>query len=237
MKTKLPIFFLIIVSQFGFSQTEKLVQATVISESFPLQDIEVLNLTSKKTTITDSNGKFRILAKAKDTLMFVSKNYEYKSFLLKKEDFNKTNLVISLTRKVEELEEVVITKISLQKIKFDKNIASQLNIGKAANNPKPIGVYDGTIPNGFGMTINLSSGRKKIDQIDFKELMKKNYNDSFYIETLKLQPEQIGLFIEFCDADPKSITVLKNTNLLKLMDFLFVKNNEFKKLNSIEKKE
>lgn len=226
MKIKLPVFFLFLVCQFGFSQTEKRIQAKVFCEDFPLQSIEVLNLASKRTTITDSNGKFSILAKAKDTLMFISKNYEYKKFLLQKEDLENNNLIISLTRKPEQLEEIVIiSKISFPKIKFDKKIANQLKLGKEANNPKPIGVYDGTIPNGLGMTINFSSGRKKIHQIDFKELMKKNYKVSFYRETLKLKPEEIGLFIEFCDADPKSKTILENTNPLKLRDFLMSKKN------------
>ena len=237
MKIKLPFFFLLLVYQFGFSQTEKLIQAKVLCEDFPLQGIEVLNLASKVTTITDSNGKFSILAKAKDTLMFVSKNYEYKRFFLKKEDVEKNNIIIYLTRKMEQLEEIiVISKINFPKIKFDKNIASQLTIEKAAKNPKPYGVYDGTIENGMGMTINLPSGRKKIHEIEFKELMKKSYNDSFYIETLKLKPEEIGLFIEFCDADPKSKTVLENTNPLRLMDFLMSKKIEFKKILASENK-
>ena len=237
MKIKLPVFFLFLLYQFGFSQTEKLIQAKVVCENFPLQGIEVLNLASKRTTISDSNGKFSILAKAKDTLMFVSKNYEYKRFLLKKEDLESNNLIISLTRKTEQLDEIIIiSKVSFPKIKFDKNIANQLKLEKEANNPKPLGVYDGTIPNGLGMTINLSSGRKKIHQIKFKELMKKNYKDSFYIETLKLQPEEIGLFIEFCDADPKSKTVLENTNPLRLMDFLLSKKIEFKKMLASENK-
>ena len=237
MKIKLPVFIVVFVFQYGFTQTERFIQAKVFCEDFPLQGIEVLNLASKKTTITDSNGKFSILAKAKDTLMFVSKNYEYKKILLTKEDLKNNNLIISLNRKAEQLEEVVVFSIKkIPKIKFDKNIASQLTIEKAAKNPKPYGVYDGTIENGMGMTINLPSGRKKIHEIEFKELMKKSYNDRFYIETLKLKPEEIGLFIEFCDVDPKSKTVLKNSNPLKSMDFLMSKKIEFNKMLASENK-
>ena len=224
--------------QYGFTQTEKRIKAKVYDNDFPLQGIEVLNLASKKTTITNSDGEFTILAKAEDTLMFVSKNYEYKRFLLKKEDLEKTNLIFSLTRKPEQLEEIIIiSKVSFPKIKFDKNIASQLTIEKAAKNPKPYGVYDGTIENGIGMTIPLGGGRKKIHEIDFKEFMKKNYNDSFYIETLKLKPDEIGLFIEFCDVDPKSKTALENTNPLKSMDFLMSKKIEFEKMLTSENKQ
>lgn len=223
--------------QFGYSQTERLLQAKIQCEDFLLQGIEVLNLASKRTTITDSNGKFSILAKANDSLMFVSKNYEYKKIVLTKEDLKNNNLIISLNRKAEQLEEVVVFSMKkFPKIKFDKNIANQLTLEKEAMNPKPIGVYDGTIINGFGTKKDLSSGKKKMVPIEFKEVMKKNYTDNFYIESLKLKPEQIGLFIEFCDVDPKSKTVIINTNPLKLMDFLMSKNIEFKKMLASENK-
>jgi hypothetical protein len=236
MKVKLLFLSLFIVFQFGYSQTEKTRKGKVVSENFPLQGVEILNLRSKKTTITDMNGDFSIEAKAKDTLMFIAKNYQYKKLILEKEHIEKTNLLISLIRKPEELEEVVvISKISFPKIKFDKNIASQLTIEKAAINRKPTGVYDGTIENGMGITIPLLSGRKKIHQIEFKQLVKKTNDENYYLEILKLKPEELGLFIEFCDADPKSKTVLENSNPLKILDFLLAKNVEFRKLNASEK--
>lgn len=129
----------------------------------------------------------------------------------------------------------MISKKAFPKIKFDKNIASQLAIEKAAINRKPTGVYDGTIENGMGMTISIFKGRIEIHQIDFKVLLKKNNDESYYLEILKLKPEELGLFIKYCDADPKSKTVLENSNPLKLLDFLFAKNIEFKKLNASEK--
>ena len=236
MKIKLPVFILLFMFQYGFTQTEKLIKAKVYCNDFPLQGIEVLNLATQRTTITNSDGEFNILAKAKDTLMFVSKNHEYKRFFLKKEDLEKNSLIILLIRKPEELEEVVvISKIDFPKIKFDKNIASQLNIEKSRDHPKPFGVYDGTIANGIAMYINLPFGQKKIHQIEFKELAKTNYEKTFYLDILKLKPEEVALFLEFCDADPRSKIILENVNSLRLMDFLFAKNIEFKILPALEK--
>ncbi len=235
IKNKLLVILCLLLFQLGFTQTEKLIQGKVICEDFPLQGIEVINLSSKRTTITNTNGRFSVLAKAKDTLMFISKNYEYKRLFLEKEDVDKINQIIILIRKPEQLEEVVITKISLPKIKFDKNIASQLNIEKTASRSKNRDVYDGSIENGIGMIINLSSSRKKIHKIKFKEVATTTCNQDFFCKTLKLRPEEIALFLEFCDADPKSKVALENTNPLSLMDFLFTKNVEFKKLPTIEK--
>ena len=237
MKIKLSFFFLFLMCQFGFSQTENLILGRVLCNDFPLQGIEIVNLVNKKSTLTDTNGRFSISANAEDMLVFVSEKYDYKRVFLDKEFLDKNNFTIVLNRKPEQLDEVVvISKISFPKIKFDKNIASQLTIEKAAKNPKPYGVYDGTIENGIGMTIPLGGGRKRIHEIEFKEFMKKNYNDSFYVEILKLKPEEIGLFIEFCDVDLKSKAVLENTNPLKSMDFLKSKKIEFEKMLISENK-
>jgi hypothetical protein len=235
MKPKLLILFLNLIFQFSYSQTEINIKGTVLYEDIPLEGIEVLNLASKRTTKTDSDGHFIILTKVADTLLFISKTYEYKKLVVKKNDLYLTNRTISLIQKPEELEEIiVISKINFPKIKFDKNIASQLTIEKAAKSPKPYGVYDGTIENGISMIINMPNSRKKNHQIGFKELVKNNYNDIFFIETLKLKPEEVALFLEFCDADSKSKYVIKNSNPLKLLDFLLAKNVEFKKLPAAE---
>jgi hypothetical protein len=168
--------------------------------------------------------------------MFISKDYIYKKICVKKEDLN-TKLTINLIRKPEQLDEVVIvTKKAFPKVGFDKNIANQLTIEKAAKNPKPYGVYDGTIENGMGLAIPIGGSRKKIHQTNFKELVKKNTDEKYYSEILNLKPEEIDLFIEFCDADIKSKEVLLNSNPLKLMDFLMTKRIGFGKILSSENK-
>ena len=52
----------------------------------------------------------------------------------------------------------------------------------------------------------------------------------FFSKNLNLNVDQKELFLEFCDADPKSRTLLEHPNVLATMDFLYSKNEEFKKL-------
>lgn len=241
----LPILFF--VSQFGFSQIEKPIKGKVLCNDYPVQGVEVLNLVSEKTTITNSNGEFSILAKAEDMLVFVSEKYDYKRVFLEKEDIKKTNLIILLTRKPEQLEEVVITKVSPGSMNyFSQEAADEINLKKAANNSKPIGVYDGTLVNSpdliriGGMILGLfikkrENDKEKSPKIEFKELATATCTQDYFNKTLQLKPEEIALFLEFCDADTKSKTILEDSNPLSLMDFLFAKNVEFKKLPAIEK--
>lgn len=244
VKLILLIFF---IFHSGFSQTEKRINVKVVFEDYSLQGIEVVNLVSEKTTMTDSKGNFSIFAKAGDMLVFVSKNYEYKRLFLDAELMDKDNFVVSLTKKPEELEEVIIFKIP--DIKLSKNKAyeqekvDELALEKAAQHPKPQGVYDGVLINSpdliriGGMILSLFIKEKETTKKKFpifKDLVRLSYNDDFFCKTLQLKPAETALFLEFCDADPKSKTVLESNNELVLMDFLFIKNVEFKKLPSFK---
>lgn len=229
--------------QIGFSQSEKCIIGKVVCNDYAVQGIEVVNLVSEKTAITDDNGYFSIFAKADDMLVFVSKNYEYKRLNLDAELINKKNLLISLLRKPEELEEVIIFKIPNVKLSkdqaYEQEKVAELALEKAAQHPKPQGVYDGVLINSpdliriGGMILSLfikekETTKKKIPI--FKDLVRLSYNDDFFCKTLQLKPAEIALFLEFCDADPKSKTILESNNALVLMDFLFEKNVKFKKL-------
>ena len=61
-------------------------------------------------------------------------------------------------------------------------------------------------------------------------MARKTCDEKFYIQTLHLKPEEINLFLQFCEADPKSQTLSKETSVLNIMDFLIYKNSDFKKL-------
>ena len=237
------VFLLFFAFQSGFSQTEKLIKGKVLYEQFPVEKIEVANFNSKKTTITNAAGGFSILVKTGDELIFISKNHDIKKIVLDQKTIDKNNLLISLILKPEELEEVVITKIPSIKLGTDKAYEQgkldQYAVEKSARSLKT-GVYNGSIENGMdlkrigGMILKLFIKEKEVvketPQIEFKQLARSSCDQKFYIETLKLKPEEIALFLQFCDADPKSKILLENSNVLSMMDFLSTKNLEFKKL-------
>lgn len=240
MKIKL-LCIILLLFQIGFSQYRRQYQGKIVAEGTPIQGIEVLNLDSKRTTITDSHGLFSILAKEKDSIMFVSKNQLYKTIQLTNKDFQESDNIILLNKKPEELDEVLIYSLKkFNKLKTDPNIANQIKLEKEAKNPKPIGVYDGTITNGIDfiligkmiskLFVNAKEKSKnKTSSIQFKNFVLSTNDNDQIGKMLHLKKDEILLFLDFCDADPKSKTVLENTNPLKLWDFLLEKNKEFKK--------
>ncbi|MFE3868153.1 hypothetical protein ACFX5E_08705 [Flavobacterium sp. LS2P90] len=244
IKIYFSLALLFFVFQSGFSQTDKLISGKVLHEQFPVGKVEVANFNSKKTTITNAAGEFSILVKSGDALLFVSRNHDIKKIMVDKKTIDQNNLIVSLILKPEQLEEVVITKMPSIKLSIDKGYEQgkldKYALEKSARSLKT-GVYNGSIENGMdfmrigGMILGLFIKEKekiKISPptIEFTALAKSSCDQKFYIETLKLKPDEIPLFLQFCDADPKSKTLIENSNILSMMDFLTSKNIEFKKL-------
>jgi len=238
---KFVIFFQFLIVQMSFSQSETVYKGKILCNNFPIENIEIINLNSEKSAFSNSAGEFSIVAKSEDVVVFASKLYEYKRISVQSEYLNNHVQIISLIKKPEELNEVIITKMKWQHIGSDKKASNQIALDKMQSQIKNPFIYDGSITNGMNfikigrLIIDLFKKDKpeiknKIPEIQFYELAKdKNYQE-YYSKSLNLKPDEIELFLQFCDADPKSKIVAQNHNSLVMMDFLFAKNLEFKKL-------
>jgi hypothetical protein len=245
MKTTNFIYLLIFFStNFGFSQTAKLLHGKILSEDFPLQGVKVINLNTEKSSVSNNNGDFTILAKANDMLVFYELEYLYKRKQLTEKEVYDDYITVRMDKKPIELKEVVIVKTEITAPIFSQVAADQIKIEKYANQPKVLGVYDGTIPNGMDFIrmfkdvaklFKKKKQQKTKTKIEFKQLIEEKIDQTFFIKALELKPEQISLFLEFCDSDSKSKSILEDDNILSIMDFMVVKNQEFKKLIATEK--
>lgn len=244
MKVKLLSILLLFISPFIFSQT---IKGKVLFNNYAIPNVDVVNANSKILTVSDASGSFSITVKANDLLVFVNKEYELKKLTITPEIINKNNLLVELILKPEELKEVVITKMPSIKLssdaKYEQGKLDQYGLEKSAYTPKVIGVNMGTIENGmdFMRTGGMIGGlfkkekeplKKKEPIITFKDLAKKSCDQNYFINTLKLKPDEIELFLDFCDADPKSKTIATSKNVLSTMDFLLEKSIEFKKTHA-----
>lgn len=244
MKYKLLLLFLFASSHFLHSQTEKKLKATVVNDNYALQGIEVANLKSKKTTITNNVGGFSIMAAVGDKIIFISKNYEYKTIILAEEDFQNTNLVIKLIKKTEELEEVIVTNnVKAPKVENMQKLLDTLYADDKYSQKKDPLLKDATIANGtdvikvLGKVAKLFTKQKdskttEIPKVEFKKLAENDFNKDFFVTYLKLDPNEISLFLEYCAADSKSENFTENSNELELLDFLLAKNAAYKKLQN-----
>lgn len=241
---KLKIAFLFLFFQIGFSQSEKTIKGTVLSDNFPMVKVDVVNFNSKKSTLTDTEGKFTLTGKFGEILIFIAKGYDLKRVVIDADMMLKQDNLVVLVKKPEELQEVLIVKtpsIHLSKDKkFEQDKLDDIAMDKLQKTLKNPGVYDGQtagidffkIANMIG---KLFSKEKEIVKVElppvvFKDLVRNNFSSDFFNKTLHLKEEEVGLFLEFCDADPKAKLLEKNYNQLALLEFLLQKSDEFKKL-------
>ena len=111
------IFFLFFLVQFySFSQTnnQKFIEGIVYNDnSYSIEGVLVLNITSSEATITDSDGNFKILATINDELIFSAIQFKRKKIIIDKDVFSSLSLTVYLDEFVNELDEVILNSSGL----------------------------------------------------------------------------------------------------------------------------
>jgi hypothetical protein len=96
----------------------------------PIENVHIVNLNTKYGTITANNGRFKIFATVGDTLEISAIQYQEKKHLIRSSSFSFEGLVLYLTPKIYELEE-----IKLKKHKLTGSLGADLNVVPKSNVP------------------------------------------------------------------------------------------------------
>lgn len=242
MKVKLIIAILLCKAQISFSQTEKRLNGNVKSDNFSLKGIEIINENTQQVAITDTNGNFSIAVSEKDKLVFFGIDYLTQSIYLNPEILSRNNLEVVLVKKPIEIDEVVIEqKANIWNESYLQQIVDKPYFDDRMSSPKNQYVYDGQTLGvdliGIGKKVkrllkSKSKEKKEGPKIPFKDYVTANFNQNFFLETLHLKPEEIHLFLEYCEADPNSTTIIGTSNF-DALDFLVAKSVSFRKSSAI----
>lgn len=229
----------IIINQLAFCQSvsEKLLHGRIEVESGNVAGVNIVNLANEKSTISDSNGDFYILAKAEDLLVFSSLNLEYHRKIIEIEDLKPDILIVKMTSKITQLDEVIVNK------------HPEINAVTLGISPKGMKHYTPAERKLFTANstpldalLNLMSGRttmlKKELEAEKKQrllvLLENLYEIEYYIKTLKISEEYIKGFQFYCIEDEKFATSLRSKNKT-LTEFLIVPLAE--KYNTLQSSE
>ena len=115
MRNNILLFFILVITQIGFSQgiERKVLRGKIVADSLEVENLTVYNITSNVGAITDVDGKFSINARATDTLFIQGLSYDSKRYVLTDKDFWLPVLEIKLHVKITELNEIIITPYTL----------------------------------------------------------------------------------------------------------------------------
>ena len=246
------VFISLLMFQFSFSQKEKQISGTIICDNIAVYGIEITNLVTEKSTVSDVNGNFSILVKAEDMLVFTSTNYLYKRKFLEQEDIDLAKITIILTRKVEQLDEVLVSSsngldaVKLGIIKKPIKILTPAerrlkNAGKFTPKTLLLSLASLSIP--IEPIINAISGRtnklKSNLEIEKCELLlvkvKSMYQNEYYNKTLKIDPILIIAFQYYIITDAEFVKAIKSKNKTKISFRMIQMAQEFNDLQKTDK--
>jgi hypothetical protein len=205
-----------------------------------LEKIDVVNLNSKKSSTTDSQGNFSIEAKVGDELFVLSNDFYDIKISLTKEDFKLEKLIINLSKKPIELDEVTINKVEKISIKVSPEEIKMAKLSKYESSPKVLGVYTGEMPYGVdfvGLYKKIFKSNKNKDKketprfTNFKEYTFSKINTvDFIYNNLGIKRDELDLFMAFCESDSNYKAIMEREDTLETMEFLTAKSELFKKL-------
>lgn len=238
--------------QFCFSQmlTRKTLHGKIVNESSSIESGLVFNINSHSGDLVDNKGLFSILAKVNDTLLVTSLGYKSEKIVIKQTDFSSSFFTIKLHAVANELLSVVVYAKHVPHTEFGstQKIVDTQYYDDAQSSPNnitmmPSGTGD---PNAMDVIrvynkifkhLFKSNPEKSdfVSDVTFTSVAMHSVSYSFFTDKLKIKDDQIGLFLLYCENDPKSKTLLDPNQQFEIMDFLINKYDAYKHIASVEK--
>lgn len=200
MKSNKILLLTFLVSYVALSQ-EKIIKGRVVANGNNVEGINLVNLVNEKSAVTDSNGDFSILAKVDDLLVFSAVNMHYKRKIIEADDFQKDIIIIEMEPKINQLDEVEITKYV--------NITAY-NLGIIKFKPKVYTVAERRMIARVGSRAERKArveGEKKLMLIERIGIL---YSDEYFIRVLKIDPDYVMAFKYYCSEQPDFIKIVNS---------------------------
>lgn len=224
LKTTFFIIFLFSV-QFSIGQkaVERIFYGKIVTDTVAVESVNILNARTGLTTTSDQKGLFHIPAKIGDALVLSAVNLETRRKIIKDEDLNSNLIILKMASKVTELNEVNVNENSqINAVNLGIIPAGQRKYTHAESKlyTAQSGMLDPLLNKISGRTTML----KKEVQVERKEklLLKLDglYEDSFYIETLKIPQIYIKGFQYYIVEDADFVRALEAKNKTLMLFYI-----------------
>ena len=235
----------------------KKIEGKVYSKEGDVAATHVLNTTSKKATITDSNGFFSIMAKLNDTLVFSAVQFKKKMVVVTVNVLESKLLYVPLEEALTQLDEVIVMPYNLSgdmtkdlaRMQIEPIVtASTLGLPnayvipptKAERELNEATTGGGIIP--LNPVLNAISGRTKMlkNRIARNEKYERTlrvrafYADSLYQKEFKIPEDNIANFMYFCEVDPDFQAIVDSHDRFRIWEFMRKKSLVYRENNDLD---
>jgi hypothetical protein len=248
---KFAIRIIILFSVFAINaQNQISIQGTVLHDSVGIQDIHVINKTTKMATTTKLNGKFSIPVSLGDTIEFTSIVYKNRKIAISENHIQNKLMLVYLESHIEELNEIRINqKRRLVVGDLDIPPNKPVNHNKVTKHgvPDMNKALDPTRSNSSVDFIRIFHSltkkirKKRKDRIkneqeiarlkkEFPDKLKYSLGEDFFAYWLKIPSHEINLFIDFCQSN--GLGNLYKSKDIEVTDFLIKQSRAFESIRN-----
>ena len=210
---------------FGQAETAVKMRIQLTSDSTAVHVVDVVNVTTQKTFVSNLEESFVIKVKLGDVIIFSSKELETVRVKIDEKDLQKNSVIVNMAVKSIVLKEVIINESGIS--------AESLGIipyGQKKYTPAERKLYTATSGGGIDGLLNTISGRKAMIKKDIivekkEQLLAKIdvlFEDNYYTETLKIPELYIKGFQYYCIEDISIANALRSKNKTMVL-FLIVR--------------
>lgn len=242
LRTILFFFFLVFIPRFVFAQT---ITGTIYDDKAIVEGVVVKNLNTKIATLSDEKGQFVMQASVQDSISFYVFTHEEQTIVIQEEK-EYTNFVVELTRKINQLDEVVVKKE--KEFEFEeKELEASFNKQMKTHQELYPEQYEfNSNPNHNLNFVNIGKrlwkliAKEKRKPTPFVPITLEQYiglfkedrtiNDRFLVETVQVPLEFKPLFIDFCVSKNVNSKLLKEKNRFLLIDEFINLGREFQEM-------
>jgi hypothetical protein len=231
--------------QLNAQEKPVLLKGVVKYNTINLPDINIINRTSKIGAASNDNGEFNISAKKGDSIEFSSLEYINRTIEITETHIQNKSITVYLEPGFNELDEVEI----LQKMRLDfGNVAVQnrtvlddddisqtsapdtdkyMHQGYMTNGVSLIGIYNLLTKNSRAKKRSENEERNQIAQFksQLPDTLKKLYGKDFFIDWLYIPPNEVDLFLDYCQEN--GLGDYYNSNEFVIKNFLVIQSNNY----------
>ena len=222
MTKRLLVAVILLTSLSLFSQERKMLTGKVLTDGIGLKDVYIINTTAQDEVKTNATGSFSILAAEGDEIVVYNPQIMKRKFVLKEDSFKNMPLVITVTKKSYELDEVVLDKdMSVDEVSLGLVPADQKQYTYAERH-----VYAATTGL-IGPLINAITGRTKMlkkdlateKKIGVLEDIQYIYPEDELMENLHIPKEYVDGFYYYAAENRRMAKAVatKNNGIVRLL--------------------
>ena len=228
-----------------------------------VSNILIVNLNSKKSTITDSLGMFTIEVKLRDSIRFTALQYDTKEIVITDTILKENLVVINLVENVINLNEVTVTpynltgKIDLERLGL-KPVVTSITVGLPnadiekmtqserllieADRGKYVYYYGIALVVNTHKIVNKASGRTKYfedmvvrdENMELEKEILAKFSKKTMSENFDIPEANIDGFLTYCMSQKDFSELSQVGNTMEIWEYLKVRSIEFKNTDLIK---